>query len=543
VRRSDLAPRCRAPDLLQFNGERGPSMGGNTPGTTQLSQQEAGRLAERLIPDGALRPASVDAVAALPSFRSVLRACESACDAPYGSLPGHVQDALVLRRLGQMFHTVMLNGAWADRMRSAGVTSAPATFEEWQRIPLSDKQVQADFFMGTRPGLVVPLDRGGFEIVASGGTSGGVPVESVYSVRELHDTYRVAGEFMGTHMLPRYLTGEGPKWLSTTLADYQMWSSGTMVGGVLQNVPGVNYIGAGPVTAPVLAHMFSYPGPKALMGITAGIAILADLGADMPRAARESFRVAMYGSGVLSQRKREQLAAVYPNLAVLSYFAATQAETIGLQLNHRSPVLSAVPGLHLIEIVDENGRWVNEGEEGELVVTRLHAHEAPFLRFKLGDRMIRHPRSDAGNLRTEQFEFSGRTGEVLHLNDTQYSAVRAYEAVCDGLSGWGLPDLRPIAHDVQFVNNREARMITLTAAVDAPAVMTSMVEGALGACGVRAVFVDSLPKSLSLFNHGEANSAAIEKTGYEFALRFVDVASLEIERTTVGKVPLVRDHG
>jgi phenylacetate-CoA ligase len=251
----------------------------------------------------------------------------------------------------------------------------------------------------------------------------------------------------------------------------------------------------------------------------------------------------MYGSGVLSQRKREQLAAVYPNLVVLSYFAATQAETIGLQLNHDSPALSAVPGLHLIEIVDEQGRWVAEGEEGELVVTRLHAHEAPFLRFKLGDRMIRRPRTDTPELRTEQFEFSGRTGEVLHLNDTQYSAVRAYDALCDGLRGWGLPDLRPLAHDMQFINNREARLITLTVAVDAPPTMTSIVEGALGARGVRRIFVDSLPKSLSLFNHGEANPDSVERSGYQFALKFVDVRSPEIERTSVGKVPLVRDRG
>jgi phenylacetate-CoA ligase len=206
-------------------------------------------------------------------------------------------------------------------------------------------------------------------------------------------------------------------------------------------------------------------------------------------------------------------------------------------------VLSAVPGLHLIEIVDEHGRWVEEGEEGELVVTRLHAHEAPLLRFKLGDRMTRRSRTDHEGLRTERFEFAGRTGEVLHLNDTQYSAVRAFDAVCDGLSGVGLPDLRPIAHDVQFINNREARKITLTASVDAAAMMTSMVDGALGPVGVRQVFINSLPKSLSLFNHGEANPASIERSGYEFAIRFVDVSSPEIERTSVGKVPLVRDRG
>lgn len=52
-------------------------------------------------------------------------------------------------------------------------------------------------------------------------------------------------------------------------------------------------------------------------------------------------------------------------MVILSYFAATQAETIGLQLRPESPYLATVPGLHLIEVVDEEGRWVDEGEEGE----------------------------------------------------------------------------------------------------------------------------------------------------------------------------------
>ena len=45
-----------------------------------------------------------------------------------------------------------------------------------------------------------------------------------------------------------------------------------------------------------------------------------------------------------------------------------------------------------VEIVDDQGRWVAEGEEGELVVTRLLGHEAPFPRFKVGDRAEIHCR-------------------------------------------------------------------------------------------------------------------------------------------------------
>jgi phenylacetate-CoA ligase len=507
------------------------------------SPGDGAELAARLIPEEEMRPYSADVVAALPSFAGKMRECERICGVPYSETPHEIQDALVLRRLGQMVNTVLLNPLWRERLAASGVTGAPATYAEWERVPLSDKTVQRDMFMGARPGMVVPLGHGGFEVVASGGTSDGLPLEIVYSLRELRDTYRIAGAFMGAYQLRDHLAGGDPKWLFTNLADYQMWSSGTMVGGVLQQVPGVNYIGAGPVTGPVLEHMFSYPGPKAMMGISAGIAILGDLGAGLSRQARESFRVAMYGSGVLPHRKRAELRAVYPNVAILSYFAATQAETIGLQLDDDSPWLSAVPGLHLVEIVDETGRAVAEGEEGELVVTRLHAHEAPLLRLKLGDRMVRRPALDGPGLKTGRFEFAGRTGDVLHINDSQYSAALAYAAVREDLREATGVDLDAAAHDLQFVNHREHKTITLLAAVDDADGLTHAVTAALGPSGVQRVFAGALPRSLSLFNDREATQAAVERTGYRFHLVFVHRSSPEIERTAVGKVPLVRDRG
>lgn len=508
-----------------------------------VSPAAAGQLASRVISDEELSPRTTDAVAELPSFAGKMREFERACGAPYAELPLAVQDALVLRRLRQMVNTTLLNPLWRERLHASGITTAPATLKEWEDIPLSDKDVQRDMFMGARPGMVVPLNRGGFEVVASGGTSSGLPLEIVYSLRELHDTYRIAGAFMGAYQLGEYMWSSDPKWLYTNLADYQMWSSGTMVGGVLQHVPGINYIGAGPVTAPVLAHMFSYPGPKAMMGITAGIAILSELGAGMSQQARESFRVALYGSGVLPHRKRVELQAVYPNLAILSYFAATQAETIGLQLKASSPVLAAVPGLHLIEIVDERGRAVAEGEEGELVVTRLHAHETPLLRLKIGDRMIRRPALDGPGLKTRQFEFAGRTGDVLHIHDSQYSAPLAYSSLREELTAAGVTDLDEVAHEVQFVNHRESKTITLLVAADEARQLAYATEAALGGGGVQRAFVHALTRSLSLFNGGDANPASIEKTQYSFRITFVPRSSPEIERTAVGKVPLVRDRG
>lgn len=504
------------------------------PGTTNE------RLIEELIPDAELCPRSVDEVTQLPSFLSKIRQCEQLLGQPYAEVDHSIQNALVLRRLQQMVHTLMLNPLWAERIRNAGLSGAPRSFEEWQQMPITDKRGMEELFMRKRPGMVVPLSRGGFQIVASGGTSSGSPVEAVYPIRELHDTYELAGEFMGNYVLGEHLAGPQPKWVITTLADYQMWSSGTMVGGVLQNIPGINYIGAGPVRKELFQHILSYEGKKAFMAISRGIAIMTEFGAGLGRTERESFHVALYGSGVLPHRNRVELTEMYPNLKIMSYFAATQAETIGLQ---RTPTsyLADVPGLHLVEIVDEHGRWVAEGEEGELVVTRLLGHEAPFPRFKVGDRMIRRPNLDGPGLKARQFEFAGRSGDVIHLADTQYSAPRTYESICHELYARGIVDLKAIAHELQFVNDRTKSVLTLIAAVDSVDWPRMRVATGLGAPGVRHVFIQSLIRSLSLFNAGDATPESIERAGYQFELRFVTRGSADIHRTEVGKVPMIRD--
>lgn len=497
-------------------------------------------LLERLIPDEETRPSSVEDVPRLPSFLSALRKCEELLGSEYAALDRGTQDALTLRRLQQMTNTLMLNPVWRERLSDAGLKQAPETFEEWQQVPISDRVTATELFMGERAGLVVPLHEGGFELVASGGTSGGLSVESVYSLRELHDTYEIAGEFLGRHVLRPYLADEGPKWMITTLADYQLWSSGSMVGGVLQRVPGVNYIGAGPLRKEVYRQILSYPGPKAVMGISKWVASLAELGAGLHEEARNSLRVAMYGSGLVPQRKRSELEALYPKVEILSYFAATQAETIGLQ-RISGGYLCAVPGLHLIEIVDDAGRWVDEGEEGELVVTRLHAHEAPLPRYRIGDRMIRRPDLDLPGLRTQQFEFAGRSGDVIHLVDTQYSAPRTYAALCRGLSAVGALDLESAAHEIQFRNDRAAQELSLLALVDDADGLGARVGGVLGVEGLQRLFTEALVSSLSIFNRGEANAETIARTGYVFRLHFLGRETGEIHRTEVGKVPLIRD--
>lgn len=502
-----------------------------------FNKEKSKALSAQLITDAELKPAHVDDVCALAPFTEKIAAYEKAVGKPLAAIPQEVRSELIFRRLQQLVNIALLNPAWKSHI---GKDQAPTTWEEWQDIPLCDKNTATTFFTGQRPGMVVPLSKGGFEIVASGGTSSGKPSETVYSLKELADTYKLAGDFIGRYMLPGYLTSP-VKWLSTTLADYQMWSSGTMVGGVLQNVPGVNYIGAGPVSEAVFSQMMAYEGDKAIMGITQSIEKLPQLGCHLSQEARNSLKVAMYGSGVLTSRQRKELVAFYPNVSILSYFAATQAEAIGLQIDSQSACHVPVPGLHLVEIVDENGHWVKEGETGELVVTRLHATEAPVLRFKVGDRMTRRADLDREDLKVMQFEFAGRSGEVLQIRDTQYPVTSAFDAVCEEFAKAGIQNLATDVYHYQFWNNRKRGCLELLLEVDNPMMFYNRCACLYPYGGLPALFVRALLHSLSIFNEMEMNSSYLLKSGYNFNIRFVPKDSPELFHTEVGKIPLLKD--
>lgn len=497
-------------------------------------------LLERLYVEHELRPRTLDDVVAQESFAEKLRHCRTLFGRPFLELELTLQSAIVFRRLQQLVNTLLLNPLWRERLRNSGVFAAPSNFLEWQQLPITDRETLNTFYMGKREGLVIPLHRGGFEVIASGGTSGGLPIETVYSLQELHDTYEIAGKFLGTFVIPNYLVSGAPRWIITTLHDYEMWSSGTMIGGLLQRTPGVNFIAAGPMGQMVFNHVMSFDGSKAIMGMSREIEGLIPLGADLPREARESFRLAIYGSGILQTKKVEQLKELYPNLQILSYFASNQAEAIGMQLRPDG-FLTSVPGLHLIEIVDANGKWVETGEEGELLITRLHAKEAPIIRMQLGDRMIR--RADYGGeaLSAEQFEFAGRSSDILHLGESHYSAKTACALLSEALERAGIVDIAQQAHALQFQNDRTGKVLRLLVSLDRADEQLQMLRSRLNSERMQAYFVEALKSSLSLFDQTEAQFLALERTTYRFDLDFVSSDSPRIYRTRVGKVPLIKD--
>ena len=67
------------------------------------------KLMLQLIPAKELTPKSIDEVVKLPAFLEKIRACEQLLETSYDALDFDIQNALVLRRLQQMFNSLLLN--------------------------------------------------------------------------------------------------------------------------------------------------------------------------------------------------------------------------------------------------------------------------------------------------------------------------------------------------------------------------------------------------------------------------------------------------
>ncbi len=507
-----------------------------------MTDLELNNCLQMLFPAQQMAPKSAQEVLNLPSFMSKLGQAQRCFGRPFAALDLSVQQAIVMQRAYQLVEILKVNPLWQERLASHSCTAPIDSIEQWQALPLMERDDLHELYMGNRPGLVIGLEHGHFQIIASGGTSGGLPIETVYSINELRDTYALSGAFFDQHILPHYLTGELPKWMITTLTDYEMWSSGSMLGGVLQNIEGANFIHAGPTSEKIFNHMMSYPGPKSFLGMSREIAALAELGEALPLDVRSSFKLAFYGSGILQPMQQTKLKQVYPDLQILSYFASNQAEAIGIGLVPDGP-LAAVPGLHLIEIVDNDGRWVKEGEEGELVITRLHAQHAPMLRMKLGDRMRRCPAHQSPTLNTDCFEFAGRSSDIIHLGESHYAAPLVLSKLSQALSELNGFSIEQQSFEVQFQNNRADKVLSLvlSAQQSTAEVLKNSAGTLLDETEIRALFIKALGAALSLFDQTDEQLRALSETSYRFAIEVVEPQSPLLYRTGVNKTPLIKD--
>jgi phenylacetate-CoA ligase len=164
-------------------------------------------------------------------------------------------------------------------------------------------------------------------------------------------------------------------------------------------------------------------------------------------------------------------------------------------------------GLHIfgetafVEVVDDRGRDVDEGCEGEILVTSLVNYTMPLIRYRIGDRAVRGPEvCSCGRPYPLLRELAGRsstplkrpdggavsTGALTHIVGVECNdgAIMSFQVVQEALD--------QITVRVVPVHGRDQE------ALSARREITSKIRGVMGCdCGVRFVVVDRIEPARS----------------------------------------------
>jgi phenylacetate-coenzyme A ligase PaaK-like adenylate-forming protein len=144
-----------------------------------------------------------------------------------------------------------------------------------------------------------------------------------------------------------------------------------------------------PATLPLaeLVHRLNQTQPPAILGHTTKLALLAE----EQRAGRLRIApLAVTAMGeLLTEENRVAIGAAF-GVPLVNQFTSTE----GL-VGHSEPggtVLSFASDMCIVELVDSRNRPVPDGTaSAKVLVTNLHNHTQPLIRYELTDRFIRHP--------------------------------------------------------------------------------------------------------------------------------------------------------
>jgi len=117
---------------------------------------------------------------------------------------------------------------------------------------------------------------------------------------------------------------------------------------------------------------------------------------------------------------------------VYDHAGATEAGAWGFSCDSESTGIHANEASFLVEVLDENGEPVENGERGELVITPLAREAQPYLRFELRDRVEMHSGEVCDCGRTFRFAEGGvlgRSDDLTKVNGVLLSPTAIEDTV------------------------------------------------------------------------------------------------------------------
>jgi phenylacetate-CoA ligase len=134
----------------------------------------------------------------------------------------------------------------------------------------------------------------------------------------------------------------------------------------------------------------------------------------------------------LFDRARHDIETAY-DCRIFNQYASSDSSVFISECEHGS--LHVNPEFGICEIVDSRGDPVGPGEEGEIIATSFCNREQVFIRYKIGDLVVRGPEAlcPCGRAMPRVESITGRVDDLVFVKARGY--VRAWNKVFEGLEG------------------------------------------------------------------------------------------------------------
>jgi len=171
--------------------------------------------------------------------------------------------------------------------------------------------------------------------------------------------------------------------------------------------------------------------PDVIMGYSEAVARVARYGIEAGNN-NVNPRLAVLGGDLCTPLMERQISEAF-HVPVFQTYAATEMNLIAWSCPS-SKLLHICDPAVIVEVLDEEGEPVSVGESGRAVVTSLHSRTMPFIRFELGDRVVKGPAPcPCGAPYSTLQSVDGR--EVDRLKLANGKDIHAYVLLNDALQG------------------------------------------------------------------------------------------------------------
>lgn len=295
----------------------------------------------------------------------------------------------------------------------------PRNVGDLQALPVLPKHRMSDLNSSVEGNTMLTRNPSGALLHLSGGTT----AHQTLSIRDWAEYSNVTSA--GADMLAaRFQPGDR---VANLLGQFSMWSGFPSMYMLYGAVPGVTELPIGSYTPEQLINAFDRFDPNAATCLPIGMFEAAKVMDEAGLAGRYKLDRIEFGGAPLYPAQRQYIERVFGGpkqyIEWISMYSSTETGVMALSLDPEKPhYLTVANNNVVIEILDNEGNVVPEGEAGAVTITHLNYSLVPMIRYQNGDRARLVPDSEYPhearrlNKALQVMQLLGRTDDVMNVS-------------------------------------------------------------------------------------------------------------------------------